>query len=930
MFIGSFVRFLLCGTCVHLEYASFFMTGHPLSVFFSFRACIEATTTLPFLVSNFIEYGQFLYVPYFLRSWVLLLRIKSAMKIRTNLQMTDKPVDPLNTKLIHLIGTLIVLLYNGMSAFQYCEVTFGSNNYTILESLYVVMVTLSTVGYGDITPNTQASRIIMMALIVISLAVLPSLITGVLDTLRKQSDGGGHVGRGAIPFILIVGSFTTEQAIAILDGFLNVENAESHLSVIFLDNNPPTEELKLMERNSMWGHRVQFLHGSVLSDDTLKRVQARYAKAIFTVSDQHAADPGKEDERNTVRLWSIFCYTVSNNVPIYTYNLSPSTAVYQKVAKEVICVREFKQYLLAMNCRCRGASTLMTNLLHQREPMNVYDEPWQAQFDDGSCNEIYMERPIDCFIGRNFGHVSWLLFKECQIILFAIKTRVEETDDCEILLNPCNNYIIKHDDICVYIAESPKERPDYVAKVIDSLKFNRNRYKNEYVPNADMQLPNDTIKEKQQQQKQQPPPPPPSSSLGIASGAVGGFQFQLKLPKLPARPSMAQRSTPSYDSFSSYQWTGGSTQQNYRILKLPPDRHAMITGRRAMIARLGHTSSSPTEDTSLPQCYLLDESPKLSDVMITDTNTISGHVLVCLHREVINIFKFVYNMRSPTIKPEDLQDIVLLCQKQPKAKTFDLISMFPRVFFMVGNCRHPDDLLRAGVKRAKQVVVMSEKECLDQYERNSDSPAVMTSHILDLLLQERPKDSYTIVNLVEKSNIKYMHLLQGKDVAEEIDVFYTPAYAAGDVVADSLISNVLLSQTYYKPDIVSVLKSLCGMPCPTYDPSPGQISNDSTTTGGGPDVTSSSSLSSSSSSDRMKSQFLSSILLPQVFVGKSFACLFETLLLDYDVLPIGLLRATDEIFGNELPFVYANPVPSLILKETDMVYILASPGWSFD
>ncbi|KAI9008927.1 hypothetical protein CLU79DRAFT_498363 [Phycomyces nitens] len=184
----------------------------------------------------------------------------------------------------------------------------------------------------------------------------------------------------------------------------------------------------------------------------------------------------------------------------------------------------------------------------------------------------------------------------------------------------------------------------------------------------------------------------------------------------------------------------------------------------------------------------------------------------------------------------------------------------------------------------------------------------MTSHILDLLLQERPKDSYTIVNLIEKSNIKYMHLLQGKDVAEEIDVFYTPAYAAGDVVADSLISNVLLSQTYYKPDIVSVLKSLCGMPSVNFDSSPGQIVNNSD----------------------IKTQFLTSILLPEMFIGKPFVSLFETLLLDHGVLPMGLLRATDEVFGNELPFVYANPVPSLILKETDMVYILASPGWSFD
>ncbi|ORX56939.1 hypothetical protein DM01DRAFT_1238707 [Hesseltinella vesiculosa] len=70
--------------------------------------------------------------------------------------------------------------------------------------------------------------------------------------------------------------------------------------------------------------------------------------------------------------------------------------------------------------------------------------------------------------------------------------------------------------------------------------------------------------------------------------------------------------------------------------------------------------------------------------------------------------------------------------------------------------------------------------------------------------------------LAEKSNIRFMQLLQGKDVAEEIDVFYTPAYAAGEVVVDSLISNVLLSQTYYKPDIVSIIKALCGMPGPLF------------------------------------------------------------------------------------------------------------------
>jgi Na+/citrate or Na+/malate symporter len=73
------------------------------------------------------------------------------------------------------------------------------------------MVTLSTVGYGgksrtlkringegivlissfyssvDITPRTEGSRVVMMTLIVVSLAVLPSLLADVARTLQKRN-----------------------------------------------------------------------------------------------------------------------------------------------------------------------------------------------------------------------------------------------------------------------------------------------------------------------------------------------------------------------------------------------------------------------------------------------------------------------------------------------------------------------------------------------------------------------------------------------------------------------------------------------------------------------------------------------------------------------------------------------------------------------
>lgn len=88
------------------------------------------------------------------------------------------------------------------------------------------------------------------------------------------------------------------------------------------------------------------------------------------------------------------------------------------------------------------------------------------------------------------------------------------------------------------------------------------------------------------------------------------------------------------------------------------------------------------DDTSLPLCYLLDEPVQLEDVTIQDTDGMSNHILVCLHREVINMFKFIYNLRSPNIKADELQDIVLLCSKKPSQKTFELINTFPKVYFM--------------------------------------------------------------------------------------------------------------------------------------------------------------------------------------------------------------------------------------------------------
>ncbi|KXB02507.1 hypothetical protein AKJ45_03485, partial [candidate division MSBL1 archaeon SCGC-AAA261F19] len=50
---------------------------------------------------------------------------------------------------------------------------------TILKSLYWTVVTITTVGYGDVTPNTELGRVFAMALMVTGIGVIFYILTGV-------------------------------------------------------------------------------------------------------------------------------------------------------------------------------------------------------------------------------------------------------------------------------------------------------------------------------------------------------------------------------------------------------------------------------------------------------------------------------------------------------------------------------------------------------------------------------------------------------------------------------------------------------------------------------------------------------------------------------------------------------------------------------
>ncbi|KAL5018366.1 hypothetical protein ScPMuIL_004088 [Solemya velum] len=334
---------------------------------------------------------------------------------------------------------------------------------TYWECLYYLLVTMSTVGYGDIYAETVLGRMFIVVFILISIGMFASFIPEIAEIYgRRQKYGGTYKKERGKKHIVVCGHITIDSVSNFLKDFLHKDREDVDVEIVFIHKTLPDLELEgLFKRHFT---QVEFFQGTVMDANDLERVTIHEADACLVLANKYCQDPDQEDAANIMRVISIKNYHADIKVIVQLMQYHNKAYLLNipswdwKRGDDAVCIAELKLGFIAQSCLAPGFSTLMANLFTMRSYKPSQDMPqWQKDYMRGTAMEMYTEYLSSSFNGMTFPDAAKLCFSKLKLLLLAIEVRQEDGRESTLAINPGPRIKIENATQGFFIAESAEE-----------------------------------------------------------------------------------------------------------------------------------------------------------------------------------------------------------------------------------------------------------------------------------------------------------------------------------------------------------------------------------------------------------------------------------------------------------------------------------------
>lgn len=382
-------------------------------------------------------------------------KTRNVMKFRLLKKIWQKDIVKIGT-LLFFVLLLAALLF----------VNFEKDIKSLFEAVYFAIVTVGTVGYGDITPKTVPGRIVTIFLIFSGMILISSFTATMSSILisKKLKEGQGVSTIKGKNFVILCGwNWKAESLISSLI-------SSGMKDIILINDSDPSQMNAVIEKFS--DANVKFVKGDFADINILEKAGIGNSKGVIIIPDNSMASSQGADEKTVFATMTI--KSISEKIKVHVQLLRNETVPYIQRAKadNYFISDNTVPFFLTSAIVNPGISDVMKKIM---------------SYEDGSAIST-VEIPKD-FIGKTFSDLASHLRSKSGAILIAlvqiqdvlemknidskdtssidafIKRKFEEAgrltkdlDKVKILLNPEDSYTIKKFELAVLLTNNRKSK----------------------------------------------------------------------------------------------------------------------------------------------------------------------------------------------------------------------------------------------------------------------------------------------------------------------------------------------------------------------------------------------------------------------------------------------------------------------------------------
>ncbi|XP_012288854.1 calcium-activated potassium channel slowpoke isoform X14 [Orussus abietinus] len=970
---------------IDLAFNIFFM------VYFFIRF-IAASDKLWFMLEMYSFVDYFTIPPSFVsiyldRTWIGLrfLRALRLMTVPDILQYLNILKTSSSIRLAQLVSIFISVWLTAAGIIHLLENSGDPFEFTNPQQLsywtcvYFLIVTMSTVGYGDVFCQTVLGRTFLVFFLLVGLAIFASSIPEIIELVGSRSKYSGEYKREhGKRHIVVCGHITYESVSHFLKDFLHEDREDVDVEVVFLHRKPPDLELEgLFKRHFT---TVEFFQGTIMNPIDLQRVKVHEADACLVLANKYCQDPDAEDAANIMRVISIKNYSDDIRVIIQLMQYHNKAYLLNipswdwKQGDDVICLAELKLGFIAQSCLAPGFSTMMANLFAMRSFKTSPDtQAWQNDYLQGTGCEMYTETLSPSFTGMTFPQASELCFTKLKLLLLAIEIKGEGGCDSKISINPRGAKIVANTQ-GFFIAQSADEvkRAWFYCKachedIKDETLIKKCKCKNlatfrkgvravQMVGRANDHHPPPTftppelpkmvhVRGEISREREDPNAMRNHrNSVGMAT-MNSTKQVNKVKPNVNRTPndSLSSPNQP-YNQRPTTRASGGANVNNNGGLQVGiADDQAKDFDFEKTEMKYDSTGMfhwSPARN--LEDC-ILDRNQAAMTVL-------NGHVVVCLFADpdspLIGLRNLVMPLRASNFHYHELKHVVIVGSVDYIRREWKMLQNLPKISVLNGSPLSRADLRAVNVNLCDMCCILSAKVPSNDDPTLADKEAILASLNIKamtfddtigvlsqvgspIVLQRRGSvygaNVPMITELVNDSNVQFLD--QDDDDDPDTELYLTQPFACGTAFAVSVLDS-LMSTTYFNQNALTLIRSLItGGATPELE----LILAEGAGLRGGY-----STADSLANRDRCRVGQISLYdgPLAQYGEGGKYGDLFVAALKSYGMLCIGLYRFRDtssSCDASSKRYVITNPPDDFTLLPTDQVFVLMQfdPGLEY-